>query len=60
MSERLQRSQELLETTGHSIETIAELVGFQSAAYLRQHFRARFNVTPTEWRKTFQSASLNA
>nr|WP_239027916.1 helix-turn-helix domain-containing protein [Geomonas subterranea] len=60
MSERLQRSQELLETTSHSIKTIAELVGFQSAASLRQHFRARFNVTPTEWRKTFQTGCLGA
>ncbi|QWV99248.1 helix-turn-helix domain-containing protein [Geomonas nitrogeniifigens] len=58
MSERLQRSQELLETTSHSIETIAELVGFQSAASLRQHFKARFDVTPTEWRKTFQAGSI--
>lgn len=57
MSERLQRSQELLETTGHSIEVIAELVGFQSAVSLRQHFKARFNVTPTEWRKTFHPGS---
>ncbi|WP_224982421.1 GlxA family transcriptional regulator [Geomonas agri] len=55
MGERLQRSQELLETTSHSIERVAELVGFQSAASLRQHFRARFNVTPTEWRRTFQA-----
>ncbi|MBU5612310.1 GlxA family transcriptional regulator [Geomonas azotofigens] len=58
MSERLQRSQELLETTSHSIETIAELVGFQSAASLRQHFKTKFDVTPTEWRKTFQAGSL--
>ena len=58
MAERLQRSQELLESTSHSVETIAELVGFQSAASLRQHFRTRFNVTPTEWRKTFQGGTI--
>ena len=57
-AERLQRSQELLELTSHSIETIAELVGFVSAASLRQHFRTRFNVTPTEWRKTFQGCTI--
>jgi transcriptional regulator GlxA family with amidase domain len=31
ITERLQHSQELLETTSHPIETIAELVGFGSA-----------------------------
>lgn len=52
--ERLQRSQELLESTSIAIDTIAEQVGFQSTASLRQHFKHRFNVTPSEWRKTFQ------
>jgi len=52
--ERLQRSQELLESTSLAIDTIAEQVGFQSTASLRQHFKHRFNVTPNEWRKTFQ------
>ncbi|MDN3519821.1 helix-turn-helix domain-containing protein [Aquisalimonas lutea] len=53
-AERLRRSQELLETSAHSVETIAGLVGFPSAAALRQHFRARFGATPTEWRRRFQ------
>ena len=53
-AERLRRTQELLETSAHSVETIAELVGFPSAAALRQHFRARFDATPTEWRRRFQ------
>ncbi|MCB1977727.1 MAG: helix-turn-helix domain-containing protein [Nitrosomonas sp.] len=52
--ERIQRSQELLESTSLPIEAIAEQVGFQSATSLRQHFKHRFDVTPTEWRKTFQ------
>ncbi|SEF85144.1 GlxA family transcriptional regulator [Nitrosomonas ureae] len=52
--ERLQRSQELLESTSLAIDTIAEQVGFQSTVSLRQHFKHRFNVTPSEWRKTFQ------
>lgn len=60
MCERLQRSQELLEATTHSVETIAELVGFQSATSLRQHFRARFGVAPTKWRRTFQTGSVAA
>lgn len=60
IAERLQRSQELLETTSHSIETIAELVGFDSASSLRQHFKATFDVTPSEWRKTFQGGVMAA
>lgn len=57
MAERLQRSQELLESTSHSIETIAELTGFLSASSLRQHFRNRFETSPRVWRKTFQGES---
>ncbi|MCH4562249.1 hypothetical protein MKP05_03775 [Halomonas sp. EGI 63088] len=34
-AERLRRSQELLESSAHPVETIAELVGFPSAASLR-------------------------
>jgi transcriptional regulator GlxA family with amidase domain len=56
--ERLQRSQELLESTHLAIDAIAEQVGFQSTVSLRQHFKHRFNVTPSEWRKTFQGKHL--
>lgn len=52
--ERLRRCQELLETSTHPIERIAELVGFKTATSLRQHFRARFGVSPSEWRRTFR------
>ncbi len=54
LSERLQRSQELLESTSLAIDAIAEQIGFQSTASLRQHFKDRFNVTPSEWRRTFR------
>lgn len=54
IAERIQRSQELLESTSLPIDAIAEQVGFQSATSLRQHFKQRFDVTPSEWRKTFQ------
>lgn len=52
--ERLRQSQELLETISLAIDAIADQVGFQSASSLRQHFKHRFNVAPSEWRKTFQ------
>ena len=53
LAERLRRSQELLETSSHSMDRIAELVGLKTATSLRQHFRTRFGVSPSEWRRTF-------
>lgn len=55
IAERIQRSQELLESTSLPIDAIAAQVGFQSATSLRQHFKHRLDVTPSEWRKTLQS-----
>lgn len=51
---RLQRSQELLETTDHSIETVSSLAGYQSPVSFRQRFKAHFNVSPSEWRRSFR------
>ena len=53
-AERLQRSQELLETTGHSIEKVAEMAGFQSPISFRQSFKSKFGVSPSEWRRAFR------
>ncbi|WP_029591593.1 GlxA family transcriptional regulator [Franconibacter pulveris] len=53
-AQRLQRSQELLETTSASIESVAEMAGFQSPVSFRQSFKARFNVSPSEWRRAFR------
>ncbi|KDM89790.1 helix-turn-helix domain-containing protein [Photobacterium galatheae] len=54
LSERLQRSQELLETTTLPVESVASQAGFTSATSLRDHFKRKFNVTPSEWRRSFQ------
>lgn len=53
LAERLQRSQRLLEETGHGIEAVAQACGFPSPVTFRQHFKARFGVSPSEWRRTF-------
>ena len=53
-AERLRRSQILLEAGNMPIERVAELVGFNSAVTWRQQFKARFGVSPAEWRKTFR------
>ncbi|MFC5704601.1 GlxA family transcriptional regulator [Aeromonas eucrenophila] len=58
LAERLRRSQELLESSSHSMERIAELVGLKTATSLRQHFRTRFGVSPSEWRRTFRGDRL--
>jgi transcriptional regulator GlxA family with amidase domain len=54
LSERLARSQALLEGSDQTIEQIADLAGFGSAVSLRQHFRSAFGVAPTAWRQTFR------
>ena len=54
LAERMRRTQELLEVSAHPIERIAELVGFGTAAALRQQFKQAFGVTPAEWRRSFR------
>jgi transcriptional regulator GlxA family with amidase domain len=54
LSERLARAQQLLETTGQPIDTIAQRAGFSSAASLRQHFAQAFGTSPTAWRREFR------
>ena len=53
INERLQRTRELLESTTLSVESIADLVGFNTPTSLRQHFKSRNQVSPSEWRRTF-------
>ncbi|SNY92644.1 Transcriptional regulator GlxA family, contains an amidase domain and an AraC-type DNA-binding HTH domain [Cohaesibacter sp. ES.047] len=54
LDERLGRTQDLLESTGLSIEQIAEQAGFRTAASLRHHFRQKFKRSPLDWRRTFR------
>lgn len=53
VNERLQHARELLETTTVPIESIPEMTGFQTPLSLRQHFKKRFQVTPSDWRRSF-------
>jgi AraC family transcriptional regulator, transcriptional activator FtrA len=57
--QRVLRAQQLLETTSHSIETVAHACGFGSAATLRHHFQQAVQTTPTRYRSRF-NASLSA
>ena len=56
LAERLSRAQQLLETTGESVDTIAGEAGFGSAVSLRQHFAEAFRTTPSNYRREFQGA----
>ncbi|WP_261992166.1 GlxA family transcriptional regulator [Streptomyces sp. MS191] len=50
---RLSRAEELLETTELPVEEIARLVGYGSAAVLREQFVRRRGVPPRTYRRTF-------
>jgi transcriptional regulator GlxA family with amidase domain len=52
-SQRVRRAEELLETTGRSVEEIAADVGFANAATLRHHFTRSRGVSPQRYRRTF-------
>lgn len=51
--QRVALAEELLETTGKSIEEIADRCGFGSGATLRHHFHAVRGTTPMAYRRSF-------
>jgi AraC family transcriptional regulator, transcriptional activator FtrA len=51
--QRLLAAQHRLETTDDSIDRVAEAVGLQTAATLRQHFQQRLGTSPTAYRRRF-------
>ncbi|WP_144587519.1 GlxA family transcriptional regulator [Brevibacterium casei] len=53
LRERVRRAQELLEGTEESIERIAALTGFSTAAGLRAAFAAQVHISPSEYRRTW-------
>ncbi|WP_433306447.1 helix-turn-helix domain-containing protein [Actinoplanes sp. CA-030573] len=55
LTQRIRRAQELLETTGDSIDAIARATGMGTATSLRRHFQRTVGVSPATYRKTFQT-----
>jgi transcriptional regulator GlxA family with amidase domain len=55
MHQRLTLAGRLLETTGRPVESIAADAGFGSALSLRQHFAARYGVTPAVYRRQYRA-----
>ena len=51
--QRVQAAEELLERTDHSIDWIADEVGFGNAATLRHHFARVRGLSPQQYRRRF-------
>lgn len=54
LGQRVQRAQQLLETTEMDIDLVAHRSGFGTAANLRQHFRRSLATTPSSYRRAFR------
>lgn len=50
---RVRRAQRLLETTGFTVERVAEEAGFGSAAVMREHFAVVVGTNPLNYRRAF-------
>src|SRR5258708_26037743 len=55
MHQRLLAAQRRLEKTAAAIDRIAEAVGLQTAATLRQHLGRALGATPTAYRRRFST-----
>ncbi|MFE4257956.1 helix-turn-helix domain-containing protein [Streptomyces sp. NPDC056883] len=55
LTQRIRRAQELLETTGDTVDTIATATGMGTATTLRRHFARTVGVPPDAYRRTFRS-----
>ncbi|MBT2408631.1 MULTISPECIES: helix-turn-helix domain-containing protein [unclassified Streptomyces] len=56
LTQRIHRAQELLETTGDTVDAIAAATGMGTATTLRRHFSRSVGVPPDAYRRTFRSA----
>ncbi|WP_218177730.1 GlxA family transcriptional regulator [Amycolatopsis australiensis] len=54
LTQRLDRAEQLLETTGLPIEEVARRVGYTSATVFREQFAARRGVAPRDYRRAFR------
>ena len=59
-TQRLNRAEELLETTDLTIDNIAHRVGYASATALREQFTLRRGVSPHAYRRTFRGSCQEA
>jgi len=57
LAQRLSLARELLESTGMSVERIAEASGLGSPANLRKHLTRAVGVSPSDYRRTFRAVN---
>ena len=57
--QRIARAQELLERTDASVDQVAASCGMGTAATLRRHFHRAVGVTPTAYRSTFRTVTVD-
>ncbi|GAA4102626.1 helix-turn-helix domain-containing protein [Nonomuraea soli] len=56
LAQRVRRAQELLESTGESVESVARSTGMGTATTLRRQFKRVVGVTPDTYRRSFRGA----
>ncbi|SEG33055.1 Transcriptional regulator GlxA family, contains an amidase domain and an AraC-type DNA-binding HTH domain [Actinacidiphila yanglinensis] len=54
--QRIERARQLLESTDLGVDQIARQAGFGTGASLRQHIQSALGVSPSVYRRTFQTA----
>lgn len=52
MDKRMEHAALLLKTTSYKVTEISYMVGFENAEYFSSLFKAKYGVTPTQYRKT--------
>ena len=52
-SQRVQRTQALLEATDLGLDAVAHQAGFATAALLRHHFTRQLGIAPSAYRRRF-------
>ena len=51
---RLEKSKELIRSTGYNFTQIAQIAGFKSVHYFSRLFKSKFGITPTEYAKSIR------
>jgi AraC family transcriptional activator FtrA len=59
LAQRIRRAQELLESTDHPIDRIAERSGFGSPGNLRQQFTRALGMSPQRYRRMFRGSAAD-
>ncbi|MFJ8662002.1 helix-turn-helix domain-containing protein [Streptomyces sp. NPDC093795] len=60
LTQRIRRAQELLESSGDSVDAIAAATGMGTATTLRRHFNRTLGVPPDTYRRTFRRSTACA